>query len=32
VLEYLIAFYTGTKIKKDPKIIEKVLLGLDTKK
>jgi hypothetical protein len=32
VLEYLIAFHIGTKVKKDPEIIEKVLLGLDAKK
>jgi hypothetical protein len=32
VLEYLIAFYISTKIKKDPKTIKEVLLRLDTKK
>ena len=32
ILEYLIVFYTGTKIRKDPEIIEEILLGLDTKK
>jgi hypothetical protein len=32
MLEYLIAFYISTKIKKDPKTIEEILLGLDTKK
>jgi hypothetical protein len=32
VLEYLIAFYASTKIRKDLKIIEEILLGLDAKK
>jgi hypothetical protein len=32
VLEYLITFHAGIKIKKDPKTIKKTLLGLDTKK
>jgi hypothetical protein len=32
VLEYLIVFYISTKIRKDPKTIEEVLLGLDAKK
>jgi hypothetical protein len=32
VLEYLIAFHISTEIRKDPKIIEKVLLGPDAKK
>jgi hypothetical protein len=32
VLEYLIVFHIGTKIRKDPKIIKKILLRLDAKK
>jgi hypothetical protein len=32
VLEYLIVFHAGTKVRKDPKIIKKILLGLDAKK
>jgi hypothetical protein len=32
VLEYLIAFYISTKVRKDPKTIEEILLGLDAKK
>jgi hypothetical protein len=32
VLEYLIIFYISTKIRKDPEIIKKILLGLDAKK
>jgi hypothetical protein len=32
VLEYLIVFYINTKIKKDPKTIKEILLGLNTKK
>jgi hypothetical protein len=32
VLEYLIAFHISIKIRKDPKTIEKILLGLDAKK
>jgi hypothetical protein len=32
VLEYLIAFHTGTEIRKDPETIEETLSGLDAKK
>jgi hypothetical protein len=32
VLEYLITFYASTKIRKDPEIIEEILLGPDAKK
>jgi hypothetical protein len=32
VLEYLIIFHAGTKIRKDPETIKKILLGLDAKK
>jgi hypothetical protein len=32
VLEYLIVFYTSTKIRKNLEIIEEILLGLDAKK
>jgi hypothetical protein len=32
VLEYLIVFYANTEIRKDPEIIEEILLRLDTKK
>jgi hypothetical protein len=32
ILEYLIVFYTSTEIRKNPKIIKEILLGLDTKK
>jgi hypothetical protein len=32
VLEYLIAFYAGIEIRKDPKTIKEALLGLDAKK
>jgi hypothetical protein len=32
VLEYFIAFHAGTKVRKDPKTIEEILLGLDAKK
>jgi hypothetical protein len=32
VLEYLIAFHAGIKIRKDPKTIKEVLLRLDAKK
>jgi hypothetical protein len=32
VLEYLMVFHAGIEVKKDPKIIEKALSGLDAKK
>jgi hypothetical protein len=32
MLEYLIMFYAGTKIRKDPKIIEEILLEPNAKK
>jgi hypothetical protein len=32
VLEYLIVFYAGIKVRKDPETIEEILSGLDAKK